>query len=119
MAREVTVAPVMASTPSPTLASPVVPMNWARKSVSVRASRPRPSVSSRSRTTRPVTLPASLTKKFAVSRLRVYVSLDNFFCFSPYWGMDPEAVNATSAMGADYGNYPTPKTLTFGANLSF
>jgi len=65
------------------------------------------------------TLPASLTKKFAVSRLRVYVSLDNFFCFSPYWGMDPEAVNATSAMGADYGNYPTPKTLTFGANLSF
>lgn len=65
------------------------------------------------------TLPASITKKIAVSRLRVYVSLDNFFCISPYWGMDPEAVNATSAMGADYGNYPTPKTLTFGANLSF
>ena len=59
--REVTVAPVLASTPSPTLASPVVPMNWARKSVSVRASRPSPMVSSMSRITRPVTLPASLT----------------------------------------------------------
>lgn len=65
------------------------------------------------------TLPASLTKKIAVSKLRVYVSLDNFFCFTPYWGMDPEAVNATSAMGLDFGDYPTPKTLTFGANLSF
>ena len=65
------------------------------------------------------TLPSSITKKIAISRLRVYVSLDNFFCISSYWGMDPEAVSATSAIGMDYGDYPTPKTLTFGANLSF
>ena len=64
------------------------------------------------------TLPSSITKKIAISRLRVYVSLDNFFCISSYWGMDPEAVSATSAIGMDYGDYPTPKTLTFGANLS-
>ena len=25
----------------------------------------------------------------------------------------------TSGIGMDYGDYPTPKTLTFGANLSF
>ena len=65
------------------------------------------------------TLPSSITKKIAISRLRVYVSLDNFFSISSYWGMDPEAVSATSAIGMDYGDYPTPKTLTFGANLSF
>lgn len=65
------------------------------------------------------TLPQSFTRKFAVQRLRLYVSLGNFFCISPYWGMDPEAINANSAMGADAGVYPTPKTLTFGANVSF
>ena len=65
------------------------------------------------------TLPSSITKKIAISRLRVYVSLDNCFCISSYWGMVPEAVSATSAIGMDYGDYPTPKTLTFGANLSF
>ena len=65
------------------------------------------------------TLPSSFTKKIAISRLRVYVSLDNFFCITPYWGMDPEAVSGTSGIGMDNGDYPTPKTLTFGANLSF
>lgn len=65
------------------------------------------------------TLPVSFTKKIAVSKLRVFVSLDNFFCFTPYWGMDPEAVSASTGMGIDYGDYPTPKTLTFGANISF
>lgn len=65
------------------------------------------------------TIPQSLTRKIAVSKLRLFVSLDNFFCITDYPGMDPEAVNATSAMGMDYGDYPTPKTLTFGANLSF
>lgn len=33
--------------------------------------------------------------------------------------MDPEAVSGTSGIGMDNGDYPTPKTLTFGANLSF
>ena len=56
-AREVTVAPVIASTPPPTSASPEVPTNCTRKSMSVNAFRPRPKVSSRSRTTRPVTWP--------------------------------------------------------------
>lgn len=57
--------------------------------------------------------------KIFVSKLRVYVSLDNFFCFTKYPGMDPEAINASSAMGMDYGDYPSPKTFTVGVNLSF
>lgn len=76
------------------------------------------------------TVPVSLTKKFFVSRLRAFVSLDNFFTITKYIGMDPESVNAaapktkgtmgdTGGMGIDYGDYPNPKTLTFGLNLSF
>lgn len=65
------------------------------------------------------TIPASLTRKIAISKLRVFISLDNFFCITSYPGMDPESVSATSAIGMDYGDYPSPKTLTFGANLSF
>lgn len=64
-------------------------------------------------------LPERLLKKIYVSKLRVYVSLDNFFCFTKYPGMDPETINASSAMGMDYGDYPTPKTVTVGVNLSF
>lgn len=64
-------------------------------------------------------IPERLLKKIFVSKLRVYVSLDNFFCFTKYPGMDPETINAASAMGMDYGDYPTPKTVTVGVNLSF
>lgn len=64
-------------------------------------------------------VPEKLLRKVRISRLRVYASLDNFFCFTNYVGMDPEAVNATSAMGMDYGDYPNPKTVTIGVNLSF
>ncbi len=76
------------------------------------------------------TLPETLTKRAMVSKLRLFVSLDNFFTVTKYIGMDPEAVSAaapnmkgiindTGAMGMDYGEYPNPKTVTFGVNLSF
>lgn len=76
------------------------------------------------------TLPETLTRKALVSRLRVFVSLDNFFIFTQYVGMDPESlsvappemkgnISETGGLGMDYGEYPNPKTLTFGLNLSF
>jgi TonB-linked SusC/RagA family outer membrane protein len=76
------------------------------------------------------TFPDTFTKKALISKLRVFVSLDNFFTFTSYIGMDPESLSAappdmkgniseTGALGMDYGEYPTPKTLTFGLNLSF
>ncbi len=64
-------------------------------------------------------LPSRILEKALISQLRLYVSLDNFFCFTRYPGMDPEAINATSAMGMDYGNVPAPKTVTVGVNLAF
>ncbi len=76
------------------------------------------------------TIPAQLMQKIKITRLRIFTSLDNFFTFSKYPGMDPESVSvtppntkgnisSTGAMGMDYGDYPSPKTMTFGLNLSF
>lgn len=65
------------------------------------------------------TIPGRILKKAFISKLRAYVSLDNFFCFTEYPGLDPETINAVSGMGVDTGNTPTPKTVTVGVNLSF
>ena len=67
------------------------------------------------------TLPKNLLKKVAISNLRVYTSLENFFCFTSYPGLDPETATANSAssIGIDMGTYPTAKQFILGLNLSF
>ena len=67
------------------------------------------------------TLPSKLTKKAAISNLRLYVSLDDFFTITKYPGLDPEtaSTNSTSGAGLDWGSYPTMQKLIFGVNLTF
>ncbi|WP_171805036.1 SusC/RagA family TonB-linked outer membrane protein [Paludibacter propionicigenes] len=67
------------------------------------------------------TIPSKITKKFFISNLRVFGSLDNFFTFTKYFGLDPETASAnnSSSLGIDMGTYPTAKQATFGVNLSF
>ena len=68
------------------------------------------------------TLPRKLVKKFAMSSLRAYVSLDDWFTFTKYPGLDPETSHAgssASGLGVDYGSYPISKKLVFGVNVSF
>ena len=68
------------------------------------------------------TLPRKFTKKIAMSSLRAYVSLDDWFTFTKYPGLDPEVSHAgssASGMGIDYGSYPISKKLVFGVNVSF
>ena len=67
------------------------------------------------------TLPANLTKKVLINRLRMYVSLDDFFTFTSYPGLDPETATTTNAqqMGIDLGSYPTTKKIVFGVNVTF
>ena len=68
------------------------------------------------------TLPRKLVKKIAMSSLRAYVSLDDWFTFTKYPGLDPEVSHAgssASGMGIDYGSYPISKKLVFGVNVSF
>ena len=67
------------------------------------------------------TLPARITRKVAISNLRFYVSLDDFFTFTKYPGLDPEtaSTNNTSGAGLDWGSYPTMQKLILGVNLTF
>lgn len=67
------------------------------------------------------TLPSSLTKKVAISNMRLYVSLDDFFTITKYPGMDPETATLSSAsgMGFDWGSYPTMRKLILGVNVTF
>ena len=68
------------------------------------------------------TLPRKLTKKIAMNSLRAYVSLDDWFTFTKYPGLDPETSHAgssASGLGIDYGSYPISRKLVFGVNVSF
>ncbi len=66
-------------------------------------------------------LPKSLLKKTFIGSLRVYASLDDFFTFTKYPGMDPEVSHfgmSASGLGIDYGSYPISKKVVFGVNIS-
>ena len=68
------------------------------------------------------TLPRKLTQKIAINSLRLYVSMDDWFTFTKYPGMDPETSHAgssASGLGIDYGSYPISKKLVFAINVSF
>ena len=72
------------------------------------------------------TLPASITNRILISRLRCYVSLDDYITFTKYPGADPEtatayntATNNASASGYDNGTYPQSRKVIFGINLTF
>ena len=64
------------------------------------------------------TLPSSLTEKFYVSRLRVYVQADNLYTWGnkKYRGFDPASVGAN---GVQWWNFPQPRNVVFGVNVSF
>lgn len=66
------------------------------------------------------TLPANLTRKAYMSRLRFYVSVQNVFTCTKYSGFDPEvSSNTLFARGVDMNSYPNARTYTVGFNVSF
>lgn len=56
------------------------------------------------------TLPKRWTDAAALSRVRLFCSLENFFTFTNYVGMDPETSGLT---------YPSIRQASFGVNVSF
>ena len=68
------------------------------------------------------TLPQHLTKKAAISRLRIFVMAENLFTLTKYTGCDPE-VNGGNGFGTeagiDRGVYPQSRTFSVGVNLTF
>jgi TonB-linked SusC/RagA family outer membrane protein len=77
------------------------------------------------------TLPASLTEKLRVARLRLYVSGQNLLTLTKYSGFDPETAGGSQSSqatwfvsqnllrGVDNGASPPPRTLLGGLQLDF
>ncbi|MDR0893923.1 MAG: SusC/RagA family TonB-linked outer membrane protein [Prevotellaceae bacterium] len=68
------------------------------------------------------TIPKAITQKAFIKDIRVFVSLDDFFTFTSYPGMDPETAtlsNQAGGAGYDVGSYPTMKKVTMGASIAF
>lgn len=54
------------------------------------------------------------------SSVRLYVTGQNLYTFTKYTGYDPEIGsynNSVLTSNIDYGHYPNPRTITFGANI--
>ena len=65
-------------------------------------------------------LPENTIEKMHINNLRFYVSLDDFFTFTGYKGLDPEIGNFNyNSIGVDRGFYPTAAKVVFGLSLDF
>lgn len=65
-------------------------------------------------------LPVDLIKQVGLSKARVYISLDDYFTFTDYKGLDPEAgSNNNQSQGVDRGVYPIPRKMMFGLSVNF
>ena len=64
-------------------------------------------------------------KSLGLSSVRVYVSGQNLLTFTKYTGLDPEQYNnsnngnTVTAVGIDWGTYPSARTVTVGVNANF
>lgn len=66
------------------------------------------------------TLPKRITNKAFIENARVYVSLDDFFTFTKYPGLDPETcTNEYNCPGLDKGAYPNMRKMVFGVSVTF
>jgi len=66
------------------------------------------------------TLPSKIANKMKVANLRMYVSLDDYFTFTGYKGLDPEVGNfGFNSIGVDRGFYPTAAKTVFGLSIDF
>lgn len=65
-------------------------------------------------------LPITVTNLLHIGHTRVYASLDDFFTFTNYPGMDPEASSGNNdSIGIDRGFFPISKKVLFGLSLNF
>ena len=65
-------------------------------------------------------LPGGLLDRVKIRKARIYVSLDDFFTFTKYPGVDPEGgSNGQNSIGIDTAGYPIPRKLIMGLTFSF
>jgi TonB-linked SusC/RagA family outer membrane protein len=65
----------------------------------------------------------NLLRKVRISAARIYVSGENLFTFTDYFGYNPEinvwAGSSQPRYGVDQGTYPVARTISMGLNVSF
>ncbi|MEO7922603.1 MAG: TonB-dependent receptor [Chitinophagaceae bacterium] len=64
-------------------------------------------------------LPAGIMNKIKGKNARIYISLDDFFTFTKYPGVDPEVSNQGNSIGIDRGGYPVPRKAVVGLSFTF
>jgi hypothetical protein len=65
------------------------------------------------------TMSKELASKLHMVGARIYFSLDDYFTFTKYPGMDPEAGSTeNNSQGIDRGVYPTPRKFMTGISIS-
>lgn len=66
------------------------------------------------------TLPKSITQKAYMQNVRAYISLDDYFTFTKYPGLDPETCTQEyNCPGLDKGAYPNMKKIVLGFSITF
>ncbi|WP_298156040.1 TonB-dependent receptor [Flavobacterium sp.] len=66
------------------------------------------------------TLKPDFSEKAGITKLRLYVAVNNLYTLTKYKGYDPAASDGNPIGGGiDNGFYPVPKTYMFGINLNF
>lgn len=66
------------------------------------------------------TLSNAVTKKIGIRDARFYITLDDFFTFTGYKGLDPEGGNGGgNSIGIDRGAYPVSRKALAGVSFTF
>jgi TonB-linked SusC/RagA family outer membrane protein len=67
-------------------------------------------------------LPRDIFKNSIISKVRLYVNVQNLYTWTKYSGFDPALGNLDQNItlsGIDLGRYPVPRTTSMGLNLEF
>ncbi|MGL1888129.1 MAG: TonB-dependent receptor [Reichenbachiella sp.] len=64
-------------------------------------------------------LPNQWVEKLSMTRCQVFVSGENLLTITGYDGLDPDIGGSATLRGVDWGNYPLPRILSAGINVSF
>ena len=65
------------------------------------------------------TFSEKLQEKFSLNRARFYMSAENVFTLTSFSGLETDVGGSATLRGVEWGNYPVPRTLSFGLNLGF
>ena len=67
-------------------------------------------------------LPQAWMSKVKVNNIRVFVNVENLYTFTNYEGLDPDVgpyYGNILMRGVNWGNYPLPRNITAGINVTF